>query len=207
MSSAGTLISDLGGGGSDGDLVQQIFAEMNSSNENSNTNLPPAPSSRAVNKMIQSGPNPNSTTMHSMDGMPSQAHIIGGHQPTPADFAHMMGGGQMPMGPISMGMGGAGGYYPQQQMHQQQQQQPHYISNQSGGDIKQFIAKELKTPILVAIIAFLMSLPVVNTMVAHYLPSFIRVTGELTTSGLLLKAIVAGGLFWTLQRIIVPLLI
>lgn len=204
MSSAGTLISDLGGGASDGDLVQQIFAEMNSSNENSNTNLPPAPSSRAVNKMIQSGPNPNSTAMHSMDGMPSQAHIIGGHQPTPADFAHMMGGGQMSMGPISMGMGGAGGYYPQQMQHQVQQ--PQYVSNQSGGDIKQFITKELKTPILVAIIAFIMSLPVVNTMVAHYLPSLIRVTGELSTSGLLLKAIVAGGLFWTLQRIIVPLL-
>jgi hypothetical protein len=204
MSSAGTLISDLGGGSSsDGDLVQQIFAEMNSSNENSNTNLPPAPSSRAVNKMIQSGPNPNTTAMHSMDGMPPQAHIIGGHQPTPADFAHMMGSQAMPMGPVSMGMGGPGGYYPQQQM---QQMQPQYIASQSGGDIKQFIAKELKTPILVAIIAFIMSLPVVNTMVAHYLPSLIRVTGELTTSGLLLKAVVAGGLFWTLQRIIVPLL-
>ncbi len=196
MSSAGTLISDLGNGGpsTDGDLVQQIFAEMNApSDANPITNLPPA------RKMVQNAPNPNVTSMHSMDSIPPQAHIIGGHAPTPADFAHIVGGG----GAQPYYMGATGGM----------QQQPHmmnsYMQPQSnnGSDIKQFITKELKTPILVAIIAFVVSLPVVNTMIAHYLPTLIRVSGDLTTSGLLLKAALAGTLFWLLQRVIVPLLI
>ncbi len=195
MSSAGTLISDLGNGGpsTDGDLVQQIFAEMNApSDANPITNLPPA------RKMVQNAPNPNVTSMHSMDSIPPQAHIIGGHAPTPADFAHIVGGG----GAQPYYMGATGGMQQQQMMNSYMQSQ-----SNNGSDIKQFITKELKTPILVAIIAFVVSLPVVNTMIAHYLPTLIRVSGDLTTSGLLLKAALAGTLFWLLQRVIVPLLI
>ena len=201
---SGTLISDLGNGSpsTDGDLVQQIFAEMNSpSDGNPITNLPPAPSGRATSKMIQAGPNPNTTTMYSMDTMPPQAHVIGNHQPTPADFANIMGSAPHPQQP----------YFPQNGMqypqhHQQQMYMMQQKSVGGGGDMKTFIAKELKTPILVAIIVFTMSLPFVNTLIAHYIPSMIRIGGDISTSGLLLKAAVAGGLFWTLQRVIVPLL-
>jgi hypothetical protein len=195
MSSAGTLISDLGGGSqdSDGDLVQQIFAQMNSGGSDVPAgNLPPAPSARIGGKMIQAAPNPNTVAMHSMDSMPSQAHIIGNSQPSPSDFAHMMG-----MPPQQ--------YYPMHQMAPPQYYQKD--AGNVGGDLKQFIAKELKTPLMVALIVFVMTLPIINTVFAHYLPSLIRMGGDLTTTGNLLRAVLGGSLFWVLQRIVVPLLL
>jgi hypothetical protein len=196
MSAAGTLISDLGNTqDSDGDLVQQIFAQMNSGDSPAG-NLPPAPSPRIANKVIQAAPNPNTIAMHSMDSMPSQAHIIGNSQPSPSDFAHMMG-----MPPAHM----APSYYPNQ--HQIAPPRNYYPQKDTGGDIKQFIAKELKTPLMVALIVFVMTLPIINTLFAHYIPSLIRMGGDLTTTGNLLRALLGGALFWILQRIVVPLLL
>jgi hypothetical protein len=66
--------------------------------------------------------------------------------------------------------------------------------------------EEFRTPMLVAILVFVVSLPVVNFLFAHYLPSMVKPTGELTAVGLVIKSVGAGGAFWLLQRVIVPLL-
>ena len=55
-------------------------------------------------------------------------------------------------------------------------------------------------------IVFVFSLPVVNFLFAHYIPSMVMPTGQLTTLGLLVKSMAAGSAFWMLQRVVVPLL-
>jgi hypothetical protein len=65
---------------------------------------------------------------------------------------------------------------------------------------------EFRVAFFVAILVFVFSLPVVNFLFAHYIPSLVKSTGELTLVGLLVKSFAAGGAFWILQRVIVPLL-
>jgi hypothetical protein len=50
-----------------------------------------------------------------------------------------------------------------------------------------------------------MSLPVIHVMIGHYMPSLLRAGGDLTTIGLAAKSVLAGALFWFLQKVIVPL--
>ena len=64
---------------------------------------------------------------------------------------------------------------------------------------------ELKQPILVAIILFVMTLPAVNLLASHYAPSLLRPGGDLNTMGMLARAAVGGALYWVFQRVIAPL--
>lgn len=194
MSSAGTLISDLdGGSGGDADLVQQIFAEMNAPNGNNTMQMPPAPSGRSMAATL---PPPTAMSQIAMDPQAAQAHMIGGQHPTPADFAHAMyGGGMMPQNP-----------------YMQQQQPPQAFMPQqeaSGGLMSALslsVGRELKTPLLVALIVLAMSMPFVNTMIGLYLPSLLKMGGDLTPTGLVMKALLGGALFWILHRIVAPLI-
>ena len=61
------------------------------------------------------------------------------------------------------------------------------------------------TPLLVAIIFCIMSLPVINVMLGHYMPSLLRASGDLTTIGLLVKSLAAGGLYWIILNVLAPL--
>jgi hypothetical protein len=194
MANAGTLISDLDGGGGDADLVQQIFAEMNAPNGNNTMHAPPAaPSGRAMAATL---PPPTAMSQIAMDPQAAQAHMIGGAHPTPADFAHAMyGGGMMPQNPYVQQQQPPQGFAPQQE--------------ESGGLMSKLsisLGRELKTPLLVALIVLVMSLPFVNTMIGLYLPSLLKMGGDLTTIGLVLKSLLGGALFWVLHRIVAPLI-
>ena len=145
-----------------------------------------------------------------MDPATATAHMIGKTYPTPGDFANMMGPG--PGGaPYS---GGQQQQYPQQQQqgqqgqqYQQQQQQP-ILASLYGGGGKGWMADlmtQIRQPLLVAILVFVMSLPVINVMLAFYLPSLLKATGELSTIGLLAKSLLAGALYWTILNVIAPL--
>ena len=177
-----TLLSDLDSSpavSKDGDLVDQILKEMNSG--------PPAIPS---NPGVISAPMPNNAmNAHIMDSGPATAHMIGGAQPTPADFAAAMHG--VP--------------YSQQQQQQQQPQQQQFQPSPRKRTIYQRITEEFKIPLLVALLVFIFSLPVVNFLFAHYLPSMVLPTGQLKTLGLIIKSLSAGVAFWILQRVIVPL--
>jgi hypothetical protein len=196
MAEAGTLLSDLDGKQSltgDDDLVNKIFAEMNAPNGGNTLGAPPpAPSGRAV----MGGPAPiTAMSQIAMDPTAATAHIIGGQHPTPADFAHAMHGtGMMPVNPY-LPVGPPQGFQPQPQPQ---------VSMMDA--LKVSLFREMKTPLLVAIIVFVMSLPFVNTIIGTYLPSLLRIGGDLTTPGLAIKSLAGGALFWILQRIVAPLI-
>ena len=129
-----------------------------------------------------------------MDPATATAHMIGKTYPTPGDFANMMGPGP-------------GGQQQYQQQQQQQQQQQPILASLYGGN-KGWMADlmmQIRQPLLVAILVFVMSLPVINVMLAFYLPSLLRATGELSTVGLLAKSLLAGALYWTILNVVAPL--
>jgi hypothetical protein len=188
MSSAGTLISDLDSSpqlDGDGDLINKIMADMN------NDPPPAAPSSGNV----ISSPNPNSTLQHTMDNGPATAHVIGKSHPTQADFQAAL----QPQGlPSASSLGGSAAWTPEAPKAPMRRVPKKSWLNK--------IFDEMKVPILVSLIVFLFSLPIINIIIGTYIPSFVKGTGELTVLGLLLKSFTAGGTFWLLQRVVVPLL-
>lgn len=205
MASSGTLLSDLGDGGAGGagdtDLVRKIFADMNMS----------SPSNPVMNSGGQGmimAPNPNTTQQMTMDSMPATSHVIGRDHPTPGDFAAAMHGvprtdvaGMTPPPMPANGMMPQGQFAPYLQQQQQQMMMPQIPQK----NMYAKIADELKTPILVSILVFVFSLPFLNILLSHYAPMMLKPTGDLTSVGLLLKAVAAGSVFWILQRVIAPL--
>jgi hypothetical protein len=145
--------------------------------------------------------------------MMAQAHVIGRDHPTPADFAAAMHGvrdnaGGMPnMMPPPQGQfmpqgQGQGQFMPQGQGQQQWQAPPEANKR----NIYSRVAEEVKTPILVTLLVFVFSIPVVNVLFSHYIPSLVKPTGDLTTVGVLVKSALAGATFWILQRVVAPLI-
>lgn len=175
-----TLLTDLDSSpqvsSRDGDLVDQILKEMNG---------PPLPASPASNTAVNN---------YNMATNPATAHVIGGAHPTPADFAAAMHGV-----PQSNSMYAEA---PAQQMQQQQQQVAPRPYRKS---YVQRLGDEFKIPVMVAILFFVFSLPVINLLFAHYVPWTVMSTGQLTTIGLAAKSVGAGAAFWILQRVVVPL--
>lgn len=194
MASAGTLLSDLDSrtpAGGDDDLVNKILADMNTPSEkNPVIQSPPNPGMETARRMISS-PNPNTTISHNIDPATPTAHLIGRDYPTPSDFASMMS--------ATSGYGAPYSHAPVAQ------QQPILAappkSNWYGDIIGQF-----RQPLLVAIIVFIISLPAINVLIGFYVPGLLRAGGDLTTMGLLVKSLVAGLLFWFIQRVLVPLM-
>ena len=197
MSSAGTLLDDLDGSPAnphDEDLVKRIMSEINAPSGGNPIQMPPAPSARAM----AGGQLPpiNSLTSLTMDPSPATAHMIGSQHPTPADFAHAMHGMPMMMPP------GLQQQQPMMMPMMQQQNGGGLLSGLSGFSL----TREFKTPLLVALIVFVVSLPMINTMIGLYMPSLLRMGGDLTTLGLVLKSLLGGALFWILQRVVAPLI-
>lgn len=219
MASSGTLLSDLDGGnggggnmqGGDTDLVRKIFADMNTGSQSN-----PLMGGGGSGSMIMS-PNPNTVAPISMDSAPATSHIIGKDHPTAGDFAAAMhnvsrsNDQQMPQqqmpGPMMGNMMG-GGMMPQIGGAPYNVPVPHMMPTTVEVPTKNMyarIADELKTPVLVTLIVFAFSLPFLNILFSHYVPSLLKPTGDLTTVGLLSKAFLAGLSFWVLQRVIAPL--
>ena len=193
MANAGTMLSDLGNSpGGDSDFVQRILADLNTTGNGSNPVMqqmpPPAGNGRIVNS-----PNPNTTAPLAMDPSTATAHMIGKAYPTPADFASMMNQGNYSASPQM------------QQQFQQQQQQPMLTQLSQGKGWLADSMNQLRQPLLVAIIFCIMRLPVINVMLGHYMPSLLRASGDLTTIGLLVKSLAAGGLYWIILHVLAPL--
>jgi hypothetical protein len=198
MAQAGTLLSDLDSkppvfSNKDDDLVNNILADMNiPSQSNPVMNAPPPPSG---NGRIINSPNPNSTYPMSMDPGTATAHMIGKDYPTAADFAHLMHSPQF-----------SGGSQFANVIQPQPIQQPTLIETTKGNMYSDIII-QVKQPLLVAIIVFIVSLPIINVLIGHYLPSLLRIGGDLTTAGLAVKALIGGFLFWFIQKVLVPLMV
>ena len=193
---SGTMLSDLGQGApdnSDGDFVQRILADLNTSESASNPVMnsmpPPAGNGRVINS-----PNPNTTYPLAMDPATATAHMIGKDFPTAGDFSTMMN--QSSGAPYQQG---------QQQMGGGQQQAPILTQLTTGKGYVSDLIHQMRQPLLVAIIFFIVSLPVINILIGHYMPSLLRAGGDLTTVGLLVKSLGAGAAYWVILNILVPL--
>lgn len=210
-----TLISDLDGTpgqGEDSDFVQNILREMNADGGGGMAAAPPPMPPPAIGSQVHgtviNAPNPNTMAPRVMDSGPITAHMIGNSHPSAADFVPIMGGGGAPSaggpGPMAASQGGAWGGNAAAYM-QGPSPQP-YMPRPAKKSFFTKVIEEFKGSLLVTILVFVFSLPVVNFLFAHYLPAMVKPTGELTPIGLGVKALIAGGAFWVLQRVIVPLL-
>jgi hypothetical protein len=193
-----TLLSDLDGAGpapgGDGDLVNQIMREMNMGGGAQGPpppmpGAPPPPTPANLPPMMAVPSNPTAVNQHVMATNPQTAHMINGVAPTNADFAAAMHGGV----PTAQ---------PQMLAAPQPAPKPYEYPRRG---LRQRLTEEIKFPILVALLVFVFSLPVVNLLFAHYLPRFVMNTGQLTLAGLVIKSAAAGAVFWLMQRVIVPL--
>jgi hypothetical protein len=218
-SGAGTLLADLDTqtGGGDGDLVQKILSDMNiptGGGERRAAAPPPLPAQTPIYQQQMSA---NSTQQLSMDSRIPQSHMIGNEHPTPADFASAIGPMQsMPGLPSMASMPGMPSMAFAQQQQQQHFPQNPYAQQQhsqmAGGyeapskNLYGRVLEEMKVPFVVALLFFVFSLPPIRVLIAHYLPSLIKQTGEFQTTGLGLVSLLAGVTFWVLQRVIAPLL-
>ena len=196
MAQAGTLLSDLDSKpptmSKDDDLVNKILADMNiPSQSNPIMNAPPP----SGNGRVINSPNPNSVYPVAIDPGTATAHMIGKDYPTSADFAQLMHSPQFAHG---------GSQFANVQQ-QQAMRQPTLIETTKGNMYTDIIA-QIKQPLLVAIIVFIVSLPIINVLIGHYFPSLLRIGGDLTTAGLVVKSIVGGFLFWFIQKVLVPLM-
>ena len=199
MTSAGTLISDLDGkgpSGNDDDLVRQIMNDINSNGNNTmmpqqSMGQPPMglPPPQLNSYKIQQ-PNANAIYTQSADPAVPTAHMIGREHPNPADFAQMMSN-------QAYGQG-----YP----YMQQQQPIPAPVHQEKSQWKEKLFEQMRQPILVALIVFVLSLPAVNVLFSYYAPNLLRSGGDLNNFGLLARASIAGLTFWTFQNVIAPLM-
>lgn len=200
MAQAGTLLSDLDSkapvfSNKDDDLVNKILTDMNIPSQSNPIMNSPPPSG---NGRVINAANPNSTYPVAMDPATATAHMIGKDYPTPADFAHLMNSQQFSHG---------GSQFANVPSHTQQPQHQPTLIESVRGNMYSDIISQIKQPLLVAIIIFVVSLPIINVLIGHYLPSFLRIGGDLTTAGLGVKALIGGFLFWFIQKILVPLMV
>lgn len=201
MATAGTLLSDLDSKPpvfqQDDDLVDKILADMNVPSPHNpimGGGAPPPPQGNGARMM--SAPNPNTVYPHTMDPATSTAHLIGKDYPTPADFAnvlHPMGYASPTASPYASANPPSPAVYP--------------VLLPSTSFSVSDLLQQLKQPLLVAILFFMVSLPALNVLLGHYLPSLLRLGGDLTTVGLAVKSLFAGFLFWFIQRVVVPLMV
>lgn len=133
----------------------------------------------------------NQASMHMMDpGVPA-AHMIGSQAPSAADFANMMHSSAPVMQQA----------WPQQAI---MQQPSHY--QQQKNSTWSWLKEEGKIPAMVALVIFVMTLPAVGVLFAHYAPSLLKPGGDLNTLGMATRAALGGVAFWVLQRVVAPLL-
>jgi hypothetical protein len=192
MADAGTLLSDLDTSRpSDGDLVDSILSDLNQSG--SQQRMAPQPPMGA-RMPIQAVAPVQSTYPNAADPAVATAHLIGHDHPTEADFQRMMMSAQGPLPFNAMAP----------QMQQSAQPEMKYQPPEKNWQ-GQWV-DELKQPIFVAILVFLVTLPAVHVLVSHYAPNLLGPGGNFTTMGNVARALCSGGLYWVLQRVVAPLL-
>lgn len=203
MANAGTLLSDLDGKApiaGDGDLVKMIYQDMNSGNEM----RPGSPMGGIQTGPANPMPPPQSTQHYQMDSVPPTAHIIGGQHPSAGDFAQMLqssapgfaAGGNWSNNASQGGQGGSQAQIAAQIASMQAMQGKAWSS---------YIGDEMKTPVLIAILVFVVNLPFLSVLVAHYAPWMLKASGDMNLYGQLSKALLVGLLFWGANRVILPL--
>ncbi len=163
----------------DEERVKRILAEMNAENT---VQAPPA--QQAPTRILTEGPLTTSMGQVRMDAGTARANIIGGAAPTMADFQAMFQQASPGMAPFH---GPA---------VVQAATVPAPTKTASWTDR---IAAQMRAPVAVAIIVFLLNLPVVTSILSRYASWMYLASGEISVGGLLVKALLAAVLFAVYQ--------
>jgi hypothetical protein len=163
----------------DEERVKRIMAEMNAGDAVQSA----PPQGLPQNRVITEPPVSTSTGMLRMDPGTSRAHVIGGSIPTMADFQAMFQPAPPGMAP-----------YPSASPPPPPQAPR---SKESSFSWKQ----SLREPLAVAILVFLLNLPVVTSILSRYASWMYLNSGEISVAGLVVKALLAGSIFFAYQFI------
>lgn len=153
-----------------------------------NETVQPPPAQFTSPQVITEPPLSVSTGQVRMDPNTARAHVIGNSTPTMADFQAMfqqMTPGMAPFhGPAATP---AGPVVP--------------APVKSTGDWRAAIVAYSRGPVAVAIIVFLLNMPAVTAVLSRYASWMYLSSGEISVGGLLVKALLAAGLFGVYQAI------
>jgi len=164
----------------DEERVKRIMAEMNAGD----SIQPPPPPSHQQSRVITEPPVSTSTGMLRMDPGTSRAHVIGGSIPTMADFQAMFQPAPPGMAPYPSALSSA------PQIQGAPRKEPSVSWKQS-----------LREPLAVTILVFLLNLPIVTSILSRYASWMYLTSGEISVAGLIVKAFLAGSIFFAYQFI------
>jgi hypothetical protein len=171
----------------DEERVRRILAEMNAEAVvQPHPNLP-----NASPQVITEPPISISTGQLRMDAGTARANVIGNSIPTMADFQAMLQQTSPGMAP----------YQPHRAPGAEELHIPK--ANKATISWKTMIANSVRGPVAVAIIVFLLNLPVVTSILSRYASWMYLSSGEISIGGLLVKALLAATLFAVYQGLTV----
>ncbi len=169
----------------DEERVKRIMAEMNAGD----TVQAAPPQFQSQSRVITEPPVSTSTGMLRMDPGTSRAHVIGGSIPTMADFQAMFQPAPPGMAPYPSALSSSSSSSSQPPRSKE--------SRESSFSWKQ----SLREPLAVAILVFLLNLPVVTSILSRYASWMYLNSGEISVAGLVVKALLAGSIFFAYQFI------
>lgn len=179
----GGAIQQSQGGGGDERRVNNIMAEFTATPVVQPQPQPPQYSPQVINVP----PLSNSMGAQRMDPGTAHAHIIGSSTPSAADFQSMFQ--QRP----------ATG--PAQNYASQVWTPTHQVSIAESKPWKEIVLQFLRGPIAVAIIVFLLNMPIVTSIFSRNAQWMYLISGEISVSGLLVKSVLAAILFAAYQGV------
>lgn len=185
-----TPLDQLGGGGgepttippADEERVKRIMAELNA-----DSIVQPQPPLGQPQPMIIEPPISTSTGQLRMDPGAARANVIGNSTPTMADFQAMLQ--QMPPG-IAPFHGPVAAPPPSLP-----------VPGPKPLNWKEAILQHLRAPFVVGVIVFLLNMPVITTVFSRYASWMYLSSGEISVAGLLVKTVLAAGLFLVYQTV------
>jgi hypothetical protein len=169
----------------DEERVRRILAEMSAEGSiqqppGITTNMP---------RVITEAPITLSTGDLRMDANTSRAHVIGGSTPSMADFQSMFQQMSPGMAPIH-----GERMVPDPAANKK-------IKKNTWKTVSESFMESIRSPLAVAVIMFLLNLPVVTNILSRYVSWMYLSSGEISIGGLMIKSLLAAVFFATYQGI------
>lgn len=162
----------------DEERVRRILAEMNAEGS---IQQPPGISTN-MPRVITEPPVSVSTGDLRMDASTSRAHVIGNSTPSMADFQSMFQQMSPGMAPIH-----GERMVPEPAVK--------HVKKSAWKSITASAMESMRSPIAVAIIMFLLNLPIVTNILSRYVSWMYLSSGEISIGGLMVKSLLAAILF------------
>jgi hypothetical protein len=176
--------SAAGPSAADEERVKRIMAEIGAGSI-----VQEAPPIVAPMPVISEPPIATSTGQVRMDAATARANVIGGSTPSMADFQAMLAAAPPGMAPFH----GPVGMPPGPALPPAPRSPP--------SDWRSAISAATRGPLAVAIIVFLLNMPVVTSILSRYAAWMYLNSGEISIAGLLVKALLAAALFGAYQAV------